>query len=144
VIIPVDKYLITIDMEDPFQILKHPFEAKENPQLYSHDVFSYVNKKPARHVLGLVGGNDVSLPAGNMVDVESDLRGLNLPLTASPARQYQAPPAQQTTIYRKNNKTNVAIDVRPRHLPAIQMWPYAPTFAPVPMSVQQCGRPEKY
>ena len=57
-------------MDDPFAILKHPFEAKENPQNYSENVFSYVSKKPARHILGLVAGNAVSLPTGNMVDVE--------------------------------------------------------------------------
>jgi hypothetical protein len=131
-------------MEDPFKVMKHPFEASENPQTYVESPFSYVSKTPARHVLGIVGGNEVSLPAGNMIDVESDLRGLNLPLTHSPARQYQAPPAEQATIYRKNTKVNMTIDVRSRHLPAIQMWPYAPSFAPVPMSVQQCGRPEKY
>jgi hypothetical protein len=131
-------------MDDPFHILRHPFESKENPQSYNENVFNYVHKKAARHILGLVGGNAVSLPTGNMVDVESDLRRLNIPLTACSAREYQPPPAKQTTITRKNVKTNVTIDVRPRHLPAIQMWSYAPTFAPVPMRVQQCGRPEKY
>ena len=131
-------------MDDPFHILRHPFENKENPQSYNENDFNYVHKKPARHMLGIIGGNAVSLPTGNMVDVESDLRRLNIPLTACPAREYQAPPAKQTTITRKNVKSNVTIDVRPRHLPAIQMWSYAPTFAPVPMRVQQCGRPEKY
>lgn len=131
-------------MDDPFQILKHPFETKENPQTYVENKFAYVSKTPARHVLGLVGGNEVSLPQGNMVDVESDLRRLNIPLTYCPARQYQPPPADQTSILRKNVKSNLTINVRPRHLPAIQMWPYSATFAPVPMRVQQCGRPEKY
>ena len=131
-------------MDDPFQILKHPFETKENPQTYVENKFAYVSKTPARHVLGLVGGNEVSLPEGNMVDVESDLRRLNIPLTYCPARQYQPPPADQASILRKNVKTNQTINVRPRHLPAIQMWPYSATFAPVPMRVQQCGRPEKY
>jgi hypothetical protein len=131
-------------MDDPFHVLKHPFEKKENPQTYVENVFSYVHKEPARHMLGLVGGNEVSLPAGNMVDVESDLRRLNIPLTYCPSREYQPPPSQQTEIVRKNVKSDLKINVRPRHLPAIQMWSYAPTFAPTPMSVQQCGRPEKY
>ena len=130
--------------DDPFQVLNHPFEAKENPQAYSEDKFAYVSKTPARHMLGLVGGNAVSLPSGNMVDVESDLRGLTIPLTHCPGREYQPPPKDQATIVRKNVKTNLTIDVRPRHLPAFQMWSYSATFAPVPMKVQQCGRPEKY
>jgi hypothetical protein len=85
-------------MEDPFAILKHPFEQKENPQGYSENVWAQVHKEPARHMLGLVGGNAVSLPKGNMVDVESDLRRLNYPLTASPARQYQPPPVKQNVM----------------------------------------------
>ena len=131
-------------MEDPFQIMRHPFEKSENPQGYSENVFAYVHKEPARHILGLVGGNEVSLPKGNMVDVESDLRGLNIPLTKCSGREYQPPALNQTTISRKSTKGSVTIDVRQRHLPAIQMWPYAATFAPVPMKVMQCGRPEKY
>jgi hypothetical protein len=79
-----------------------------------------------------------------MVDVESDLKGLNYPLTASPARQYQPPAVKQTVMNRKSTKGAVSINVQPLHLPAIQMWPYAATFAPVPMNVKQCGRPEKY
>lgn len=130
--------------EDPFHILKHPFESKENPQSYANTAFAYVHKEPARHILGLVGGNAVSLPKGNMVDVESDLRRLNFPLTYSPARQYQPPPTSQSRIYRNSTKGTVDINVSQRHLPAIQMWPYAPTFAPVPMKVTHCGRPEKY
>ena len=131
-------------MDDPFHVMRHPFEKKENPQTYVENVFSYVHKAPARHMLGIIGGNQVSLPAGNMVDVESDLRRLNIPLTYCAARQYQPPPDKQTDIIRKNVKSDLHINVRPRHLPAIQMWSYAPTFAPIPMNVQQCGRPEKY
>jgi len=132
-------------MDEPFQILKHPFESSENPQTYVDTPFAYVHKQAARHILGLVGGNEVSLPKGNsMVDVESDLRRLNFPLTKSPARQYQVPPEEQAIMKRKSTKGSVTIDVRQRHLPAIQMWPYAPTFSPVPMKVTQCGRPEKY
>ena len=131
-------------MDDPFQTLKHPFERSENPQTYVETPFAYVHKEPARHQLGLIGGNEVSLPKGSMVDVESDLRRLNFPLTKCSARKYQAPPEEQTTMKRKSTKGSVTIDVRQRHLPAIQMWPYAATFSPVPMKVTQCGRPEKY
>ena len=131
-------------MDDPFQILKHPFESKENPQGYNDFSFAYVHKAPARHQLGLVGGNEVSLPKGHIIDLESDLKGLNIPLTYCPSRQYAPPPEEQTTISRKSTKGSVSIDVRQRHLPAIQMWSYAPTFSPIPMKVTQCGRPEKY
>jgi hypothetical protein len=132
-------------MDDPFQTLKHPFESSENPQTYVETPFAYVSKTPARHILGIIGGNEVSLPKGNsMIDVESDLRRLNFPLTKSPSRQYAPPPEEQTSISRKSTKGSVTIDVRQRHLPAIQMWPYAATFSPIPMKVAQCGRPQCY
>ena len=131
-------------MDDPFQTIQHPFETSENPQTYVENVFTHVHKTPGRHMLGLIGGNEVSLPKGLMVDVESDLRRLNIPLTKCPDRQYQAPPPKQTTISRKSTKGSVSIDVRQRHLPSIQMWPYAATFSPIPMKVAQCGTPEKY
>ena len=131
-------------MDSQFQTLQHPFEKKENPQTYVETPFAYVHEKAARHQLGLVGGNDVSLVKGSMVDVESDLRRLYIPLTYCPAREYQPPPSQQETIVRKSVKGSVKIDVRQRHLPPMQMWPYTATFAPIPMSVTQCARPEKY
>jgi hypothetical protein len=131
-------------MDQQFQILKHPFEKFENPQTYVEDRFTHVHMKPARHMLGLVGGNEVSLPRGSMVDVESDLKGLNIPLTKCSAREYQAPPVEQYSIDRKTTKGSVSINVRPRHLPSVQMWPYKASFGPVPMKVTQCGTPEKY
>jgi hypothetical protein len=131
-------------MDEQFKTLIHPFEKSENPQTYVEERFIHNHIAPARHMLGLVGGNEVSLPKGNMVDVESDLFGLNIPLTKCSAREYQPPPMKQTSIQRKSTKGAVEIDVRPRHLPAVQMWPYAPTFGPVPMNVKQCGSPEKY
>lgn len=131
-------------MDDPFAILKHPFEEKENPQGYMQNAFAYVHKTPARHQLGLVGGNEVSLPMSGMVDLESDLRRLNFPLTKAPERQYSVPPPKQETITRKSTKGSVTIDVRQRHLKPMQMWSYTPTFAPIPMDVKVCGRPEKY
>lgn len=127
-----------------FQVMNHPFENSENPQTYAQTPFAYVNKNPARHIVGIVGGNEVSLPKGNMVDLESDLRRLNIPLTKCSARKYQPPGQLQNTIYRSSTKGKQTIDVRPRHLKAYQMWPIAPTFAPIPMNIQQCGRPEKY
>ena len=133
-----------VRMDKPFQIIQHPFEKTENTQVYVNDPFCYVHKEPSRHILGLVGGNEVSLPTGSMVDVESDLFRLNFPLTKCPAREYQPAPKVQSSIARKSVKGSVVIDVKPRHLPAMQMWSYSATFSPVPMNVRECGRPEKY
>lgn len=43
----------------------------------------------ARNALGLIGGNEVSIVSGNIVDLESDLRGTTRDLSRDPRRQYQ-------------------------------------------------------
>lgn len=43
----------------------------------------------SRNALGLVGGNDVSIISGNIVDLESDLRGITRDISKAPSRQYQ-------------------------------------------------------
>jgi hypothetical protein len=120
------------------------WESKENPQSYDYINTTYINPDPKRHILGIVGGNEVSLIKGNMVDLESDLRGINIPNTFCPWRQYQAPAAKQTEIKRDNTKGSVEIDVRPKHLPTYQMWAYPAVAAPVPLKNEACRNPEKY
>lgn len=120
------------------------WEGKENPQMYERLTSTYIHPKPQRHVLGLVGGNEVSLIKGNMVDLESDLRGITLPNTFCPWRKYQAPTADAASIRRATTKGAVDIDVRPAHLPAYQMWAYPAVTAPLPLRNTVCRNPEKY
>ena len=49
----------------------------------------FYNPNPARNALGLVAGNDVSIASGNLVDLESDLRGISRDLSRAPSKQYQ-------------------------------------------------------
>jgi hypothetical protein len=125
-------------------LLTAHWEKKENPQHYDYLATTYINPQPKRHILGLVGGNEVSLIKGNMVDLESDLRGINIPNTFCPWRQYQPPPLDQKEIVRDNTKEQLKIDVRPEHLPAYQMWAYPVVYAPEPMKRDACFQPEKY
>lgn len=121
------------------------WERKENPQAYDQSPFFYVHVKPSRNILGVVGGNNVSLVKGNQVDVESDLRGLNIPNTFCPERAYQAPKeADPKKIVRDNVKTKQAIDIQLQHLPAQQMWAYPATIGPEPLRVDHCGTPERF
>jgi hypothetical protein len=80
-----------MNIDDVFSTAYHPWEKEENPQSYQQLPQKYINEAPKRHILGLVGGNEVSLIKGNIVDLESDLRGINIPNTFCPQRQYQAP-----------------------------------------------------
>lgn len=125
--------------------MSHTWERAENPQAYDYLYTTYIHSDPKRHILGLVGGNEVSLIKGNMVDLESDLRGINIPNTFCPWRQYQAPAGNSVAeIHRDNTKGKITIDVRPQHLPAYQMWAYPGMPAPLPMRSEVCNNPEKY
>lgn len=124
-------------------LLTSHWEKEENPQHYDDLTSQYVNPKPQRHILGIVGGNEASLIKGNMVDLESDLRGITIPITFAPWRQYQ-PPQQKKEIIRDNVKTSLTIDIQKAHLPAYQMIGYPAVVAPYPIINQVCVKPEKY
>lgn len=120
------------------------WERKENPQAYDQFATAYVHDKPGRHILGVVGGNEASLIKGNLVDLESDLRGLNLPNTFCPERKYLPPSQVDGKIQRDNVKIKLSIDTTPKHLPAYQMWAYPAVVGPEPLKVDACGRPERF
>jgi hypothetical protein len=120
------------------------WERKENPQSYDQFAFAYVHKNAGRHILGVVGGNEVSLIKGNVVDLESDLRGLNIPNTFCPERKYQPPSFKDGKIQRSNVKIKLDIDTRPVHLPAYQMWAYPAIAGPELLRTDSCGTPERY
>jgi len=124
-------------------LLTSHWEKSENPQHYDDLTSQYVNPRPQRHILGIVGGNEVSLIKGNMVDLESDLRGITIPNTFAPWRQYQ-PPQQKKEIVRENVKSSLTIDIQKAHLPAYQMMAYPAVVAPYPIINQVCVKPEKY
>jgi hypothetical protein len=125
-------------------ILTEHWEKKEDPQHYDYLTSQFVNDAPKRHILGIVGGNEASLIKGNMVDLESDLRGINIPNTFAPWRQYQPPQRGDKEIVRANVKGAVTINVEKQHLPAYQMMAYPSVVAPLPMENEVCMRPEKF
>jgi hypothetical protein len=100
--------------------------------------------KATRHVLGIVGGNEVSQIAGNRPDLESDLRGLTRPLTNCPEREWQPLKANQPMLVIQNRKTNLGIDIRLKHLQDAQMWAYPAAYAPLPLVKETCQAPHKY
>ena len=125
-------------------ILTEHWEKEDNPQHYDFLTTQIVNSNPQRHILGIVGGNEVSLIKGNMVDLESDLRGINIPNTFCPWKKYQPPPQHQKEIVRDNRKINLKIDVQKAHLPVYQMWAYPAVISPEPILNEVCVKPEKY
>jgi len=126
------------------QVLQHPFEKKENPQGYDQTPFAYVSSEPKRHILGVYGGNEVSGIQGNRADLESDLRGITRPNTWCTDRKHLPPSVKDMEIQRSNPKTELKINVTPRHMPVYQMWAYPATVAPLPFESKVCKNPEKY
>jgi len=125
-------------------IISDHWEKQENPQHYTDLPSQLVHPDPKRHILGIVGGNEVSLVKGNMVDLESDLFGYNIPNTFCPWRQYQPPQKGQKEIVRENHKINLTIDIQKSHLPVYQMMGYPAVVAPYPIKNEVCVKPEKY
>lgn len=130
-----DDNIAVYDLNIPNRVVRGNYSVVEN---------GLASPAAKRHILGVVGGNDVSRLAGNPQDIESDLTWRTRPLTNCPSREYKPTLQGQEKIVINNRKTHLAIDIRPVHLPEYQMWAYPQTFAPLPLKKETCGRPEKY
>jgi len=130
-----DDNIAVYDLNTPNRTVQGNYSIREN---------NLASPAPKRHVLGIVGGNEVSQLAGNPQDIESELRGLTRPLTNCPSREYKPTMADQKTLNIQNRKTNLSIDIRPVHLAEYQMWAYPVTYAPLPLKKETCGAPQKY
>lgn len=114
----------------------------ENPQSYSNDASYVRHVKERRHILGLVGGNEVSRIAGSQADLESDLLGITRPNSDATYRHHL--PSKANEIVRENPKSNIKINTASVHLQEFQQWAYPSVLAPVPLAKETCYRPEKY
>ena len=87
----------------------------------------YERKSKCRVDLGVVGGNNVSLIKGNMVDLENDLRGQTRPLTQPnqcPSKLYK--PQPKSYIKFTDRYGTKRVDTRLKHLPSCDMIQYKP------------------
>ena len=114
----------------------------ENPQTYERFNGEVEHVKPARHVLGLVGGNEVSFVKTNWPDVESDLKGITRPNSDCTARHHLPPTSFITE--RKNPKQDFKLNSTPINLKDAQFWAYPSVVAPRPLVKETCGAPHKY
>lgn len=124
----------------------------------------YYHPNASRNALGLVGGNEVSQASGNLVDIESDLRGTTRDLSNAPARKYQpscplgsgsgpglAPihgscptwPKQLVFTERSTGKVHT-VSTQPRHLATTQMFSYPGVPAPEPIVQDVHGYPWRF
>lgn len=106
---------------------------KENVSIlgYVLNPIRYEHNEKCRHELGIVGGTSVSHVQGNLVDLESDLRGQTRFMTKCAKHQYQPTPDNSEI---RNDKT-APISTKKLHLPACQMISYKSVPLPPPMQM---------
>ena len=102
---------------------------------YVSDIVRYQHPAPRRFEFGLIGGNDVSIIKGNLVDLESDLKGQTRLASKCPILDYQnpCPNGEMNTcaprqIIVRGNPSNMGrvINTTPMHLAPAQMFKYTP------------------
>jgi len=105
--------------------------ASENKGIlaYTLDVNRYYNNTPCRIEQGLVGGNNVSLYEGNLVDLDSEFRGLTRKVTKCPIGKYQPGTIIQDKDVVKctdQKECSKQINGRLTHLPTCNIIKYKP------------------
>ena len=85
------------------------------------------------HQLGFVGGTAVSHIAGNLVDLESELRGQTRIISKCPSNLYM--PSDSEVI--RNDKTE-PINKQMKHLPTCQAIMYREIPGPSPLKINNC------
>jgi hypothetical protein len=102
---------------------------------YVLDPSKYENCNKCRMELGIIGGTNVSHIKGNLVDLETDLRGTTRMASKCPTKKYQnpCPKGEMTTcqpdkIVIRGNGCNQprVLDTSMQHLPSCQMIRYKP------------------
>jgi hypothetical protein len=110
---------------------------------YVLDDSRYNHRNPSRIEHGIVGGNDVSIIKGNLVDLESDLKGQTRLASKCPSLYYQNPcpngtmnTCQPRHVVIRGNPGNMGrvVDTTPLHLRGAQMFRYTPI--PLPPAIQ--------
>lgn len=102
---------------------------------YVLDPARYEHQQKCRHNLGLLGGSAVSHVAGNLVDLESELRGQTRLNSKCPCNKYM--PSNDGII--RNDKTE-PIDTKMKHLPSCQMIGYRAVPLPVGKDLGYCAK----
>jgi hypothetical protein len=97
---------------------------------YYMDNNKYVNCNKCRMVKGIVGGNDVSIVKGDMVLLESDLRGVTRKASSCPQTQYTPNCDNKINVPQTITQTESTINTQLLHLPECQMINYTPISVP--------------
>ena len=124
------------------------FENK-NVLEYILNPSKYYNCNKCSMQLGIVGGNSVSQIRGNLVDLETELRGTTRQLSNCPKNKYQPPCFDISTCQPKAivipphgcNQGRV-IDTNLVHLPTCQLYDIPSIPLPPPLAPASCPPPK--
>lgn len=122
---------------------KEIMESNYDQLSYILDPNKYYRCEPCRMELGIVGGNDVSIVKGNMVDLENDLRGQTRFNTKCPDKKnsWMTKKDGVIKIPKQFCKKPVNIDTKKLHLPPCQIIRYDPVPLPPPYEMPKCPPP---
>lgn len=126
---------------------KTNLEQSVSPLAYQLYPGRFENCNKCRIELGTVGGTAVSHIKGNLVDLETDLKGITRKASLCPSKHYHNPcpngdinECAPGNIQIKGSPCNSprTIDTSMHHLPSCQMIRYKPVPLPEPMRLQHC------
>lgn len=120
---------------------KQELEGSVSYISYLLDPIKYDHCDKCRMQLGLVGGANVSHVRGNLVDLESNLFGIDRDSSRCPVTRYIPPEDNNlkgTKLYKPVDRP--VVDTNMNHLRSCQMFDYMPsTPHPPPMNLFKCG-----
>lgn len=108
---------------------------------YLMDPVKFEHCQKCRHEIGLVGGTNVGVIQGNMVDLENELMGINRPNTQCPS--YKFTPRSDGIVQGKEYIKPVrhpAVDANILNLRPCQMIDYKEVPQPPAMNLFSCSR----
>ena len=107
---------------------------------YTLDPVRYYRCNPCMMGVGVVGGNNVSIANGNLVDLESNLFGIDREASKCPSMKFmhQIDQAAGADFYRPVRTNNV--DTHMKHLPACQLFDTKPTPWPPVVKPYTCPK----
>lgn len=120
-----------------------------SPLEYMMDSSRFENCNKCRMELGIIGGTAVSNIRGNLVDLETDLKGISRKSSLCPSKKYQSPCPNGDMTNCQQNNINIAptpgtqgrsINTELIHLPSCQMIRYKPIPLPPAMDLPSCNR----
>ena len=126
---------------------KHSLSQSVGQLAYILDPSKYEHCNKCRIELGLVGGTAVSHVKGNLVDLETELRGQTRLASKCPTQKYQMPCPQgdlntchPPNIVINGNPGNQGrvINTELQHLPSCQMFRYKSIPLPPPINHYRC------